>query len=43
MDKFTLQEIVVKADLLFAAHVKAAGKFSSEAEDNKQQKKTVGK
>ena len=40
-DKFSVEELTTKADLLFAAHVKAVGAFSAKKEE-KRAPKTIG-
>jgi hypothetical protein len=39
-DMYSVEEIATKADLIFAAHVKAAGTFSAQTEEKKS--KTIG-
>ena len=38
-ENYSVEEISTKADLIFAAHVKAVGSFSAQTEDKKQTKK----
>lgn len=42
MDKFSVEELKVKADLIFAAHMKTVGAFSTQTEDGSNKPKVMG-